>query len=523
MIMKNPIFNVDMPDPDVIRVGDTWYMVSTTMFFMPGVPILKSRDLCHWEQAAYVCEQIEDNELYRLENGKHAYGKGQWATSLTHHNGKFYVCFVCHDMGKTYIYSSDDIEKSGWERVVIDDVFHDMSFLFWQDRAYLVYGNGEICLVELEDDLSGVRKGCSPKLLFSTPVEENMLRCEGCRAYVRNGYIYLLFIDWPKGGKRREVCYRASDLNGPWEWKVLLYDDGKLPGCGIAQGVLIDTEAGDWYAMMFQDRGGSGRIPYLMPAGWENDWPWIGVKTETAEGTTEYKVPEYMELPFEEYNAAPFTGSDSFDHTENRLSSVWQWNHNPDAENWSFTERPGWLRLTTGRVTGLQKHESSNGVPIAEGLLEARNTLTQRTTEPGCICTVELDGSKMKVGDYAGLSAFQYRYGQVGLYKDENGMYLLLQQKEEDGTLWCEREKLDSLFEAESRIWLRVIFDYQDQKDIAAFYYSCDGVEFRQIGHELHMIFALELFVGYRIGIFNYASQTAGGCADFRDFVTQTM
>ena len=108
MIVQNPLMNVDMPDPDLLRIGDTWYMISTTMFYMPGAPILKSGDLCHWEIVSYVFDRIEDNEIYRLENGKHAYGKGQWATSLTKYKDRFYACFVCHDMGKTYIYSTDD-------------------------------------------------------------------------------------------------------------------------------------------------------------------------------------------------------------------------------------------------------------------------------------------------------------------------------------------------------------------------------------------------------------------------------
>ena len=116
MEVRNPIIGADMPDPDLLRVGDTYYMVSTTMFYTPGAPILRSKDLCHWEIVSYVFETLEDNGIYRLENGRNAYGKGQWATSLTRHNGRFYACFVSHDCGKTYIFSTDDIEKSGWDR-----------------------------------------------------------------------------------------------------------------------------------------------------------------------------------------------------------------------------------------------------------------------------------------------------------------------------------------------------------------------------------------------------------------------
>ena len=177
MKISHPIIKTDMPDPDVIRVGDTYYMVSTTMFYTPGAPILRSKDLCNWEIVSYVFDTIADNDIYNLKNGKHAYGKGQWASSLTYYEGRFYVCFVCHDMGKTYIYSTDDILKSGWDRVEIDEAFHDMSFLFWEGKAYLVYGNGEIHIVELKKDLTGIEEGGLRSLLLTTPKEGMRLRC----------------------------------------------------------------------------------------------------------------------------------------------------------------------------------------------------------------------------------------------------------------------------------------------------------------------------------------------------------
>ena len=116
MKIVNPIIRADMPDTDLLRVKDTYYMVSTTMFYIPGAPILKSKDLCHWEIVSYIFDILEDNEIYRLENGQNAYGNGQWATSLTIYKGRYYACFASNDGRKTYIFSTDDIEKSNWER-----------------------------------------------------------------------------------------------------------------------------------------------------------------------------------------------------------------------------------------------------------------------------------------------------------------------------------------------------------------------------------------------------------------------
>ncbi len=506
MKVVNPIIRADMPDPDLLRVKDTYYMVSTTMFYTPGAPILRSKDLCHWEIVSYIFDILEDNDIYRLENGKNAYGKGQWATSLTFYKDRYYACFVSHDCGKTYIFSTDDIEKSYWERSEINEVFHDMSFLFWQGIPYLVYGNGEIHIVELKEDLSGVRKEGMNRVLFHAQGEGMRLRCEGCRALVRNGYIYLLFIDWPENSGRREVCYRSRSLEGPYEFRVLMDDTCGFLGHGVAQGTLIDSESGEWYAMLFQDRGASGRIPFLMPAYWEVDWPVLGVSMESAEdaGDIAWKIPDCFDSPFPAYHAAPLVISDSFCYEENKLALPWQWNHNPDPSCWSFIKRPGYLRLITGH--------------IASGLMDARNTLTQRTSEPGCICEVIMDATGMKEGDYAGICAFQGKYGQIGVTVIENNRYLLMICKKMDGSLVKTVEPLE-----ENKVSLRIVFDYRNRRDKASFFFRYGKDRWVQLGDTLEMEYTLDVFVGYRIGIFNYAGKNIGGYTDFKDFVMKSL
>lgn len=493
MLMNNPILWADMPDPDVLRVGDTYYMVSTTMFVMPGGPILKSKDMVHWEIVSYIFNTIEDNDIYRLRNGKNAYGKGQWATSLKYYHGKYYACFVCHDMKRTYICYTDDIEKSGWDRYVIEDVYHDMSFLFDDDRAYLIYGNGDIKIVELEDDLSGVKEGGVKRLLFSTPSENMRLRCEGCRAYKLNGYYYLIFIDWPKDGyeRRRVICYRSRDLLGDYERKVLFDDDMAYHNAGVAQGALFDTPDGDWYAVLFQDHGAVGRILYLLPVAWENGWPVIGV---------DGKVPESFDVPFERYAAKSLITSDSFNYPEKVLDLRWEWNHNPATECWSFTERPGFLRLRTDS--------------LAKDILSARNTLTQRTSGPRCTFTVELETGGMKKGDYAGLVALQGNYGTVGIKVDGNGDAMISVCKKD-----CNGQQAveDSVLSSGKRFSLKIEFEFENNSDIASFYYSEDGV-WNKIGQDLQMKYSLVLFIGYRIGIYYYSEKESGGFADFRNF-----
>ena len=151
--VNNPLFWADVPDPDVIRVGIHYYMVSTSMHLMPGVPIMRSFDLAHWEIVSYVYDTLEDNDAYTLRNKKNAYGAGSWASSLRFHNGVFYVCFASNDMRRTYIYRTNDIIKGPWDRSILTGVYHDPSLLFDDDgRVYIVYGAGTIRIKELTPD-----------------------------------------------------------------------------------------------------------------------------------------------------------------------------------------------------------------------------------------------------------------------------------------------------------------------------------------------------------------------------------
>lgn len=517
MKISNPLFRADMPDPDMIRVGDDFYMVSTTMYYMPATPILKSRDLQHWQIVSYVCNNIADNDIYHLKNGRHAYGKGQWATSLMQYKGRFYACFVCHDMGKTYLFSTDDIEKSDWDRTELEAVYHDMSFLCWEDKVYLVYGNGSIRIVELKEDFSGVVEG-SDRLLLDTPKDGIRLRCEGCRAYVKDGWIYLLFIEWPedtpeKTGIRREVCYRLKDLSGAYERKILLQDDMWIPGCGIAQGVIFNDADSNWYAVMFQDSGAVGRVPFLMPVEWKDGWPVFG---------NEGKVPESVEVPFEETKTEEIIQSDSFDHKENVLKNVWQWNHAPNQDAWSFTKRPGFLRL-------------ENRKPVQD-LFAAENTLTQRTRAPYSAFAVRLDCDGMKDGDFAGLCVLVEKYGQIGVRRRNGKQEIVLKCRDGERAPydvvcregipglknWYSVKEKAVLSEANT-VWLKVVFrfdSWNSGEETAGFFYSLDGINYLSLGDELPLFYSLSLFVGARIGIFSYNEEnTVGGYADFSDFV----
>ncbi|CQR57437.1 glycoside hydrolase family 43 protein [Paenibacillus riograndensis] len=492
--ITNPVIWADVPDVDVIRVGPVFYMVSTSMHSMPGCPIMKSVNLKDWEIVGYVYDTFEENEAHRLEDGEGIYGSGSWAASLRHKNGTFYVCFSSNDMDQFYIYQTRDIEHGPWERSVIPGLYHDPALLLDDDgRNYVIYGNGDIRVQELTADLTAVKPGGTDQLLLEGERKDIMLRIEGCHAHKRDGYYFLFFIEWPSAGnqRRRQLCYRSRELLGPYEHRVVLDDDLGYRNNGVAQGGIVDTPDGYWYAVLFQDHGAVGRIPCVFPLTWENNWPVIG------DGG---KAPLSFETKLPAGEPKPLVISDEFEYTENRLALQWQWNHNPDNGLWSVTERPGYLRLRTGR--------------IADDVLLARNTLTQRTEGPASSAETMLHVSGLSAGDRAGMVALQNGYGTVEVAAGEQGQLdVNMCINGDKGT-----EVVESVPFTGERIGLRIDFNFEDGVDEARFFYSGDGEVWHPIGQTLHMKYTLDHFMGYRIGLFNYATRQPGGYADFDYF-----
>ena len=875
----NPVMYADVPDVDVIRVDDAYYMVSTTMHLSPGCPVMKSTDLVNWETVSYTYDILDDGDKFALRNGESDYGSGSWAASIRHYNGKYYVSFASLSTGKTYIFSTTDVENGTWHRSEFNGYLHDVSLLTTQDDGmYVVYGSGTArCRPVYEDENGDITLGDEVTLIEYTGLDNDgnpvngpvSYISEGIHAYEIGDYYYLFMIQWPTGGRRQEVCWRASSLDGPWESRKVfdsgLEFDGQMDNAGVAQGGIVQAADGSWYAMLFQDHSSVGRIPVLVPVTWEDGWPVFGDengqapvvmdlpgtytgekdivvsdefyngqphsfaadnssvsttadtatqnaaaveaqptadqeaermelivnggfedgtenwatqqtatltpvdedgntvllvsdRTNTASGpkqlltgkvhagqtiyvsarvrydegpdtrlfhismqnnadgnlwdgidnagsatakrgewttitgsytipndadlsyssifvetnwtpeqdpdtdlidfyvddvsvTVEVEEPDYgiivnggfengsepwavqeastLEIVTEEafsgsysakisdrtntasgpkqvltgqliqgqkvqvsakvkYNDGPasktfnfciqcgdwrgidvvgsvtaqkgqwatITGTytipndadmsyvgcfietawtatpdptnDLFDFYVDDVSVVvlpdekepvepgenddngsyldlaWQWNHNPNNNDWSLTQRNGFLRLTTGTK--------------AKNILEARNTLTQRTYGPTCSGNVALEIAGMKNGDVAGLAAFQQRYGYVGVKMENGTKYLVMTKTESDsdpnGTE-VERVALDN---GVNRVYLRVDFDYTQRKDQATFFYSLDGAAWTQIGNTLQMAYTMPHFMGYRFGLFNYATQTTGGYVDFDYF-----
>ncbi|MEJ2705405.1 MAG: family 43 glycosylhydrolase [Sedimentisphaerales bacterium] len=157
---RNPVIWADVPDVAAIRVGENYYMSSTTMHMSPGLPIMKSKDLVNWNLIGYAYNRLVENDAMNLENGKSCYGRGTWASSLRCHNGTYYVSTFSGTSGRTHVYSTTDIEKGDWKETSFEPSLHDHSLFFDDDgRIYMLYGVGDLRMVELEPDLSGIKKG----------------------------------------------------------------------------------------------------------------------------------------------------------------------------------------------------------------------------------------------------------------------------------------------------------------------------------------------------------------------------
>ena len=503
-MIDNPMLWADVPDPDIIRVGDTFYLVSTTMHLMPGAPIMKSKDLKNWETVGYIFDKLTDSPKYDLSPTEGTvYGRGQWATSLKYHKGKFYALLAPNEqgsMGDTYIFTADKAEGP-WTIVSRMRHFHDCSLFFDDDdRVYVIYGTGE--MMELKQDLSDVIEG-THRHIFKREADETGL-LEGSRMIKHNGKYYLLMIShvYAPGRHRREVCYRADNIQGPYEKATIL--ESPFGGFSYeAQGTIVDTQDGDWYGIIFQDRAGVGRVLTVMPCRWIDGWPMLGDE--------EGKVPARVRPLKSGEPVKSIVNADDF--SSEKLGLHWQWNHNPVDKAWSLTERPGYLRLKTARV-----------VP---NLYLAPNTLTQRMEGPKCTGSIALDLSKMKDGDIAGLAAFNDNSAVMAIKKV--GKKLTLELSEQKVKLSQREKKVENvdvkvvesveLKKNQQKIWLRIDANFVPRTDIATFSYSLDGKEWTKIGGDYRMGFDWQrFFMGTKFGIFNYATKKAGGYVDVDEF-----
>lgn len=517
----NPVLWADLPDPDVIQVDDAFYFVSTSMFMLPGVTILKSYDLVNWSIAANVVPRFDDDPYFDLQGGNR-YAHGQWATAIRYWGGEFHVLFTSNSNG-TFIYSSPTMEGE-WRKTVVYNapyhptqdrlkplqeqdlgdgfshhVLYDPGFLVDNDgRVYVVHGNTHIYLTELDPvSLQPLGKA---KPIFKS----HRVGLEGNRPYHIGDYYYLICT---YGGSHsgNVTCLRSHSLEGPWEEREVMCAGARMDDAHILQTCLIPLQNGETWAMGFLDMGALGRIPHLVPVNWIDGWPVLG-------GWSNGNLT--LPKPLSSAKKEVFATSDDF--SSNTLGLQWQFNHNPDPSKYSLTERKGWLRMyATQPMLFSKKSDVSPGssidVSTEAPFLMVRNVLTQRLFGPRSEITAKVDVSHLKTGDKAGLALLNIPYATLTISR--NGKQLTLQQTKGDNqseTLVSESVPLPS-----KDLWLRVNTD--GQKGLADFSYSLDGTTYHSLGQTFQMVYAGNFFVGNRVALFCYNAKRSGGWLDIDD------
>ncbi|TMR07988.1 glycoside hydrolase [Nonomuraea turkmeniaca] len=488
----NPVVWQDFADGDIIRVGDAYYYSASTMHYSPGAPILRSYNLVDWEYAGHSVPRLDFNSAAYDLNGGRAYVKGIWASTLNYRpSNSTYYWIGCVEFNRTYVYTASAVDGTWTKRSQINNCYYDAGLLIdTDDTMYVAYGNGTISVAQLSaDGLSQVRA----QQVFQTPSSVGTL--EGARFYKRNGYYYI-WLTRPANG---QYVLRSTSPWGPYEMRQVLLDmPGPITGGGVPhQGGLVQTQNGAWYYMSFVDAYPGGRVPALAPITWTGDWP--TVQTVNGAWGVTYPKPNIQTSR----TVASMIGPDTF--TSASLGHRWEWNHNPDTTRYSTGNG---LRLQTATVTG--------------DLYNARNTLTHRIQGPSSTATIELDYAQMANGDRAGLAMLRDQSAWIGVKRDNGVNRVVMTNGLTMNSSW---QTTGTGTEAASanisggRIWLRVNADIRPGSGRQArFSYSTDGSTFTSLGPAFTLNNAWQFFMGYRFGIFNYATQSLGGAVTVHRF-----
>lgn len=510
----NPLFYDEFTDPDLIRVDTVFYMVASSMHAMPGLPLLRSKDLVNWEFVTYIFDKLDLGSEFHLEGDKGIYGNGIWAPAIRYHKGTFYVFVNVNDHG-LQVFSAQD-PSGPWIHKNMGGRIYDLGILFDDDdKIYAVHSYDEVKLIEIKPDFSGYVEG-SEKVI----IPKNNAMGEGHHFYKINGKYYIISADYAPVGRMQ--CARADKPEGPYETVVISSREtmgtqrgwwskgygfwSNIPNEGevmefekpsengfyavpLHQGGIVDLPNGEWWGFSMMDVKSTGRLTFLSPVTWKNGWPYFGLEGNLGRSPRTWFKPDIG------MNTTPITTyKRDDDFSSPKLQPIWQWNHIPVDKKWSLTEKKGMLRLHT--------------LP-AKNFMYAKNTLTQRVMGPESNATVVLDVKSLKQGDVAGLALLNVPYYWIGVIRINQGLairfYDLVKNQSVDEPILT------------NRVYLRANGNYD--KDIARLSFSTDGVNFKEVGDDLRLGYQMKTFQGVRYALFAFNTEgKEGGYADFDSF-----
>ncbi|HKR21098.1 MAG TPA: glycoside hydrolase 43 family protein [Pyrinomonadaceae bacterium] len=475
----NPIIDADYSDPDVIRVGDDFYLTASSFNCVPGLPILHSKDLVNWKIIGHALPRQPPHEHF----AKPQHGNGVWAPAIRFHKGEFYIFYGDPDFG---IYMVKARNAAGpWAPPVL--LRSAKGWIdpapFWDDdgNAYLVHAwansrSGIKSILTINRmSADGTKLLDDGKMVFDG--RANHPTIEGPKLYKRNGYYYIFA---PAGGVSTgwQTVLRSKNIYGPYEDRIVM-DQGRTAINGPHQGGWVELKSGESWFVHFQDRAAYGRVVHLQPMKWIDDWPVIGVD-EDGDGKGEPVATHRKPNVGRAYPAQSPQTSDEF--ASNKLGLQWQWHANPQA-NWYDIAR-GSLRLTS--------------VPSSRDLMTTPHLLLQKLPARKFTVTTLIDASRLLQGERSGLLMMGREYSYLAV----SGPELMRVTGGKEGVVAQLKTK---------SVFLRISVD----NATAEFSYSTDGNKFFPAGEP----FAMKpgVWIGAKVGLFSLApaDATAFGSARY--------
>ncbi|GGK10503.1 glycoside hydrolase [Yeosuana aromativorans] len=489
---KNPIIYADYSDPDVVRVGDDYYMTASSFNAAPGLPILHSKDMVNWTLINHALPEQVPTEVFKIPQ----HGNGVWAPSIRYHNNELYIYWGDPDFGVYMVKTKDPYGK--WDEPVL--VMEGKGII---DTCPLWDDNGNAYLVHA---YAGSRAGVKSLLSVNRMNPEGTKvigkgihvydghdlddTIEGSKFYKRNGYYYIFA---PAGGVPTgwQVVLRSKNIYGPYERKVVL-EQGSTKINGPHQGAWVDTPNGESWFYHFQDVGAYGRIIHLQPMTWKNDWPIMGEDFDgngIGEPVMSHKKPNVgktypIETPAE---------TDNFDGTD--IGLQWQWNANPDVVWHAKLPGNGYLRL----FCIITPEDAPN-------LWMAPNLLLQKFPAPNFTAStkITLIPEEATSGKTAGLIIMGMDYATLSISVDENGYFI--KQTEAINAINGAEEKINEEVRLKTNsAYFRV--DVSAPDAMCQFSYSENGKTYKKIGKPFK---AKEgKWIGAKVGLFSVSTKEA--------------
>ena len=499
---KNPILNADYSDPDAIRVGDDFYLVSSSFEDVPGLPVLHSKDLVNWTLIGHALKRQPPFEHFSIPR----HGEGVWAPAIRYHAGEFYIYYPDPDFG---IYLTKAKNAAGpWSDPVLIEAGKGLidPCPLWDDdgTAYLVHGwagsrAGIKSIITIKKlNAAGDKVIDAGAIVYDGHKTDATI--EGPKLYKRNGYYYIFA---PAGGVPTgwQLVLRSRSIYGPYERRVVL-EQGKSAINGPHQGAWVTTQTGEDWFLHFQDKEAYGRVVILEPMKWINDWPVMGVDVDNdgrGEPVATYKKPNVQKT----YPIT--TPADSDEFTDNKLGLQWQWQANPKG-TWAFANAAiGALTLFSYKLPD-----------SAKSLWDAPNVLLQKFPADEFMVTTKMTfnpNSKLE-NERAGLVIMGFSYAGVAVKSAKDGNYLvqMLGDKAVNGRVEVEKV-LTKLKDNTVYFKVKVTNGAKCQ-----FSYSIDGQNFSDAGAQFQA--EVGKWKGAKVGLFctRTTQINDSGSADFDYF-----